>query len=219
MTKLWRFSAVALGMLILTVTADLYAARQAPTTVMRLVGAAAKAHIDRMYRQNPRLRADHDRNALALAARGWKPAADEHYLVEIQTRKQLPLQRVASLFVPSVAAQSFGLGDATLILSPWDAGDPDVFASEVTIVGNDGDWISGAFAARISTGTVEWDTAPWVRRWGLCTLGGCVAGGVGCFLTGPGWGACAAIRCASAFAGCGVMEYGRYLCGKRYIGC
>ena len=209
MTRLFKFGMVVLGMLVLMVTSDLYAARRASTTVTRLHGAAARAYIDGMYRRNPRMRADHEANVRALTRRGWKATEGEHDVVEIQGRKELPLQRVASLFVPSLVAQSFGLGDATLIYSPWDAGDPDTFATEVTIVGSDGLSVSGAYAMGIFDGVVRWFTKPWVQRLAWCTAGGCSGAGFSCLFSGPGWAYCTAVRCDTSFVACGVQEYFR----------
>ena len=219
MARFFRLCMVVLGVLVVIVTSDLYAARRAPTTVTRLRGAAAREYIENMHRRNPRMRADYDTNAREFRARGWKPTSGEYDVVEIQRRQKLPLQRVVSLVVPTLVAQSFDLGDGTsLTLSPWDAGDPDLFASVVTISGA-GEWQTGAVITRISSSAVEWADQLWVRRWAICTFGGCVGVGVTCFLTGPGWAACTAPRCAGAMAACGAREFAQYLCGKRYMGC
>ena len=223
MARLFRFGMVVLGMLILMVASDLSAARRGPTTVRRLNGAAARAYINELYRRNAQLRHDHEDNVRALIARGLKPTAGDHDVVEIQARKELPLQRVASMFVPSLVAQSFGLGDATLVVSPWDAGDPDVFAAEVSVLGYDGDSMTGSYAMGIGSGIVQWFSKPWVQRWAICTASNCAAAGAVCFFTGPGWAGCTAVRCDTTFIGCGLGEWLRHKqCiagGKRDIEC
>jgi hypothetical protein len=223
MARLFRFGMVVLGMLVLMAASDLFAARGAPTAFTRLRGAKARAYVDRLYRQNDRLRNDHEVNVRLLTSRGWKPTSGDHDVVEIRARKELPLQRVTSMFVPSLVAQSLGLGDATLVVSPWDTGDPDVFAAEVSIVGYDGTVLTGSYAMSIGSGIVQWFSKPWVQRWAICTVAGCAASATGCFLTGPGWGVCTVTKCDGAFIGCGIGEWLRHKqCiagGKRDIEC
>jgi hypothetical protein len=174
-----------------------------------ITGAEAKAHLEREIAKSPSRKAEHEKTVREMRAKGYTPASVDRYLTRIEaTEPPLPLQRVASFFLPSLTAQSFSDGDGEVDYSPWDNGNPAIFTSETFIEQySNGDFLDGSITVDESP-----DQEPqlisasgyYLRMWFICSVTGCGTAMTACALTGPGWATCSGAWCVGAEVGCGL---------------
>lgn len=150
-----------------------------PTTakqVRLLRGAEAKAHMEALWNSTPSLRAQHLASVRHLQSLGRRPA--DAYLVKIQEHaRPLPLQRLASLMMPRVVAQSQSDGDGEVDVSEWTGGDTEVDAEVTEVLYEDGSSDSGAVGINADASGappyLKWATTPTAQRWANCFMASC----------------------------------------------
>jgi hypothetical protein len=219
-TRAARWLAITLCILTVMAVSDRASIMVGATTLHKrtLTGDAAKTHIDAQLAKHPQLRAERERVVGDFEAKGFRPTSD--YMVEFIEADTSLLQKALMKVAPALGAQTLTGGSGEMDFSPWDAGNPGVFAAGTFMQNyNNGVAAYGTTMLDISTpgnigvimaqgtdtngGTIGFRGA--ITSWAICTAGACSAAATACIWTGPGWGACTVAWCAGGAVGCAVV--------------